>query len=91
MDALYIAAKKLLSDGSVNHYMEHLAAFPEGQWFAPSNQQGDHFSVCQTMADFGLIAMRKKPIWQNGSFKGLRIEFLYLNSLNYGETIGGTD
>lgn len=67
-------------------YLEVLAKYPEGKWFAPSNQNGSNdFTYCDNLVDFGLIARMTIPQWHNGHV-GTKHYFLYRHDLNFTET-----
>lgn len=60
-----------------------LFKFPENEWFDPSNREDESFSVCEEFSRLNFICKRVTPIWNNSSFYGQRISFMYNKRLKY--------
>jgi len=71
------------ADYDREHYMDALFKYPENEWFLPTNKDGDDYSICNQLQSVHLICVRHTPIWNNGSFKGMRFEFKYNRNLEY--------
>jgi len=83
-ELMFDVAKKLFPEShDIGHYLEMLFKHPEYAWFTPSNLEDESFSICNELAAVNLICSRKVPKWDNGSFKGYLISFLYLKDLSY--------
>lgn len=81
---LYQAAKKLFPDNyDVNYYVESLYKFPEGEWFEPTNREGEDFTMCRELADIHLVQLKITPNWVNDSFRGVRTQIMYKKDLKY--------
>lgn len=81
--ALSSAFKKLFPESfDSEYYIEALLARPEGEWFAPTNED-DSYNRIDQMAAMHLVCKRTSPLWSNGSFRGQRVEFMYRLDLNY--------
>lgn len=82
--AIYTAFKKALTENyDAEHYLSILFSNPENEWFTPNNRENEVYTICEQMAAAHLIAVIKIPVWVDGSFRGLRTEFLYNKDLNY--------
>jgi hypothetical protein len=84
MEAIRTAFTKLFPECfDVDHYLDALKNFQEGEWFCPTNANEDFFTKIDQMAAMHLVAKKVSPRWNNGSFMGLRIEYMYKNDLKY--------
>jgi len=80
--AIYNAAVKVMpATCDVEHYLEILFREKEGTWFAPSNKSDESYTVCKELSMCRLIAERKIPKWNNGSFRGYHVEFMYVKNM----------
>lgn len=83
---IYQAAVKIFPENfDVKHYMEILFENPENEWFAPTNNKNEVYSICEQLGAMHLIAMRRIPVWHESSFRGLKTECFYNKDLNYGK------
>lgn len=81
---IYIAAKKIFPENfDIDHYLGVLFEYEEGAWVHPSNKENDAYSICEQLGQVHLISMRRTPVWNNGSFQGVRTDIMYLKDLNY--------
>jgi len=64
-------------------YIEALSIFKENEWFSPTNKNDERYSKCEYLYTCGLIAKKILPIWNNGSFIGNKIMFMYNLNLKY--------
>lgn len=84
MTPLEQAAKRVFPEYIDREYhLEILNTFPEGEWFQPINKDNEAFTICALMEEFGLIELKRQPIWHDGSRRGNRIFFRYKHDLNY--------
>ncbi len=87
MTAIEATIKKSLPDHwdqeTADYHMEILFTFPENEWFAPSNKDGNHYDICQALYNANLIACKWVPLYANGQFKGNARYFIYRTDLNY--------
>lgn len=81
---IYVAFKKIFPENyDADHYMETLFENPENTWFKPTNRDNESYSICEQMAAVNLIAIKRIPVWNNGSFCGISTEILYNKNLDY--------
>ncbi len=77
------AKKRLPADNDIDLLIIRLFAFPENQWFSPTNKQNEEYTICKVLADAGLIVAKQVPDWSSASFHGFKISFLYNKDLIY--------
>lgn len=62
-------------------YMDRLKGMSDpDKWFTP---ESDDFSLCRQLADYNLLAVKRTPRWENGSFKGMITEYKYNPEMKY--------
>lgn len=76
-------AKSAIPFLDVQFHIETLYEFPENEWFSPSNKGSQAYGICSHLSDMYLLQIRRTPIWQDGSFRGMNVEFRYSKDLNY--------
>ena len=59
------------------YHFEQLKKFVAGEWFLPTNKDGNDFSICADLFEWGLIERKIEQIVIDGRFKGTRIYFKY--------------
>lgn len=67
----------------VEFHIQTIFSFPENEWFSPTNSDGEHYRICSHLADMYLLRVRRTPIWTEGSFRGMKVEFMYNKELQY--------
>jgi hypothetical protein len=65
------------------YWMERLSNYKECEWVTPTNISSEDFTIFRCLADEFLVARKVTPIWNNGSFQGTKVEFMYKLDLNY--------
>ena len=71
---------------TIAYYLEKLFAFPEGEWFLPTNLDGsDCYTICFELHSHHLIAKKICPINLMGNYRGDNIYYNYKKDLVYRE------
>lgn len=70
-----------------NHYLEVLSTMPENEWFAPTNKNEEHFTICHWFASRGMICKKDIPLFSDGSYKGMKHYFFWNDSLDYSKVV----
>lgn len=79
---IFIAAKKIFPENyDLHHYLNVLFEHPENEWFAPNNSDNDAYSICEELGAVHLLCMKRKPLWINGSFRGVKTYIFYNKNL----------
>jgi hypothetical protein len=75
------------TDTDIDYYLETIRKFPEGEWVAPSGADGTngYRIFAELYHEKHLVAVKIKPIWVNGSFRGQRIFYMYKEDMKYAE------
>ena len=84
-DIKQILSKRMPST-CADHHMQMVGAnMPINEWYAADNYKPFYgmFDICREWADIGLMAKRITPIWNNGSYQGTKIEFMFNPELKY--------
>lgn len=84
--SIYQVAKRIMPEThDCKHYIEVLfKQSKEKEWFEPTNREDEAFSICYELNLMGLIAKRTIPLWNNSSFRGFKVQYLFVKSLEYG-------
>lgn len=78
------ALEKLASPWmDIEYSLNILFKYQENDWIYPTNKDDEAYQVCKLLSDLNLVESKKTPLWDNGSFKGLRVEFRYNKDLKY--------
>lgn len=67
----------------VDYHISNLFKYAEYRYFYPSNKESDDYAICSLLSEMHLIQSKRIPIWINGSFRGVRVCFLYSKDLEY--------
>jgi hypothetical protein len=67
------------------HYLSVLRTFPQNIWFLPTDEKNDEFTICYWFASRGMICKKDVPLFNNGSYAGMKKYYLWNEELNYKE------
>ena len=84
--ALFRALYKALNNNEDHafFYFFGITAHPPNTWITPTNKDSqDYFIFNVAFNEANAVICKRSPVWQNGSFKGHRIEFRYNLNLDY--------
>lgn len=59
------------------HYEAILKKHPAGEWFTPTNNEDESYTICWTLHEAGIIDRQRLPVWQDGWFRGYKTLFRY--------------
>jgi hypothetical protein len=68
-----------------DHYLSVLRTFPQNEWFLPTNENQEQFTICYWFASRGMICEKKVPLFKDGSYLGMKKYYLWNEQLNYKE------
>lgn len=57
-------------------YWDFYHGLMDEMWFTPRNGETDDYTLADRLFQWNLLARRTTPIWVNGSFRGLQIDFM---------------
>ena len=72
-----------LNEETNDHYLSVLETFPQDEWFAPTDEKDDEFTICFWFASRGIICKKDVPQFKDGSYLGMKKYYLWNENLNY--------
>lgn len=72
--------KMSIPDLDIDYYMEEISKMPDNEWFLPTNNESNNYSICAHLYEMNLISRKTIPDWVNGSFRGHKVYFKFLQS-----------